>query len=146
MIQEMQSQGQWLFRWRSYLPLLFLILFIPAFANYHYPFGSPVVASIWGAICLVVGLLGLAIRCLVIGYVPKNTSGRNTKEQLAETLNTQGMYSLVRNPLYLGNFFMWMAPILFLHTWWLCVICTLAFILYYERIIMAEEDFLLPWR
>ncbi|MDR1290830.1 MAG: isoprenylcysteine carboxylmethyltransferase family protein [Planctomycetaceae bacterium] len=78
----------------------------------------------------------------MIGYVPKNTSGRNTYEQIAETLNTTGLYSLVRNPLYLGNFFMWSAPILFLHHWWLYAVYVLAFILYYERIIVTEETFL----
>jgi hypothetical protein len=41
---------------------------------------------IWEGICLCVGMLGLVIRCLVIGYVPKNTSGRNTHKQIAETL------------------------------------------------------------
>jgi len=142
MNQEMQSQGQWLFRWRSYLPLLFLVLCVPAFASYGYPFGSHTADLAWEFVCLSVGLFGLAIRCLVIGYAPKDTSGRNTKSQLAESLNTKGMYSLIRNPLYLGNFFMWAAPILLLHTWWLWGIYALAFVLYYERIIMTEEAFL----
>jgi len=52
------------------------------------------------------------------------------------------MYSLIRNPLYLGNFFVMAAPILFFHTWWLCLIFVFAFILYYERIIVTEEAFL----
>jgi len=139
---EMQRQGQWLFRWRSYLPFLFLVLFIPAFRVYRYPFGSHVVDLVWEIACLSIGLFGLAIRCLVIGYAPQNTSGRNTENQIAETLNTKGMYSLIRNPLYLGNFFIGAAPILFVHTWWLLVIYVLVFFLYYERIIMAEEAFL----
>ena len=142
MNQEMQLQGQWLFRWRSYLPLLFLILFIPAFGTHRYPFGSHSADLVWEIICLFIGLFGLTIRCLVTGYAPKGTSGRNTKGQLADTLNTAGMYSLVRNPLYLGNFLMWAAVFLFLHAWWLWVIYVLAFSLYYERIIMAEEAFL----
>jgi protein-S-isoprenylcysteine O-methyltransferase Ste14 len=142
MIQEMQAQGQWLFRWRSYLPLVFLILFIPAFGDYRYLFGNNTADLIWEAVCLFIGLFGVAIRCLVIGYVPQNTSGRNTKQQVADTLNTNGMYSLLRNPLYLGNFFIGAAPILFFHTWWLCVIYVLTFILYYERIIVMEEAFL----
>jgi protein-S-isoprenylcysteine O-methyltransferase Ste14 len=140
--EEMKTQGSWLFRWRSYLPMLFFVLFIPAFWNFQYLLGSHVIDLAWGMICLGVGLLGLAIRCLVIGYVPKNTSGRNTRKQIAETLNTTGMYSLVRNPLYLGNFFMWVAPILFLHHLLLFMIYILAFILYYERIIATEEAFL----
>ncbi|MDR1290829.1 MAG: hypothetical protein LBK06_06475 [Planctomycetaceae bacterium] len=45
---EMQSQGRWLFRWRSYLPMLFSILFIPAFWNFQYPLGSRTVMLIWG--------------------------------------------------------------------------------------------------
>ena len=142
MNQEMQSQGKWLFRWRSYLPLLFVVLLMPALGSYRYPFGSHTADLIWEAICLAIGLCGLAIRCLVIGYAPQNTSGRNTKNQIADTLNTKGMYSLVRNPLYLGNFLMWAAPILFVHTWWLWIIYVLAFALYYERIIMTEEAFL----
>ena len=142
MNQEMQAQCQWLFRWRSYLPLLFLVLFIPAFGSYRYPFESHIADLIWETVCLTIGLVGLVIRCLVIGYAPENTSGRNTKNQIADTLNTKGMYSLVRNPLYLGNFFMWAAPILFVHTWWLWIIYVLAFALYYERIIVTEEAFL----
>ncbi|MDR0520612.1 MAG: isoprenylcysteine carboxylmethyltransferase family protein [Planctomycetaceae bacterium] len=144
MNQEMQKQGRWLFRWRSYLPLLFFVLFIPAFLNYHHPLGSHTADLIWESVCLFIGLCGLAVRCLVIGYAPQRTSGRNTKEQIAETLNTKGMYSLVRNPLYLGNFLMWSAPVLFFHScgWWLILIYVLAFVLYYERIIITEETFL----
>ena len=142
MYQEMQFQGQWLFRWRSYLPLLFLVVCVPAFGVYSYPFGSHAADLVWEIICLCIGLSGLAIRCTVIGYAPQNTSGHNSRRQVADILNTKGMYSLVRNPLYLGNFLMWMAPILVLHTWWLWVIFVLAFFLYYERIIITEEAFL----
>ena len=139
--QEMQLQGRWLFRWRSYLPLVFLVLLIPAVVSYR-PLESYYVGLLWEIGCLFVGLFGMAIRCSVTGYAPANTSGRNSKEQIAETLNTKGMYSLIRNPLYLGNFFIGSAPILLLHAWWLYVIYVLAFALYYERIILTEEAFL----
>jgi protein-S-isoprenylcysteine O-methyltransferase Ste14 len=52
------------------------------------------------------------------------------------------MYSVVRNPLYLGNFFMGLSIALFLHLWWIPLIYTLSFAIYYERIIFAEEMFL----
>jgi hypothetical protein len=52
------------------------------------------------------------------------------------------MYSIVRHPLYLGNYFIWLGVTLFPHAWWLVVITTLAFFLYYERMMLAEEEFL----
>ena len=48
----------------------------------------------------------------------------------------------MRNPLYFGNFFMFLGVTLFVRLWWVSVICGLAFWLYYERIILAEEAFL----
>ena len=84
----------------------------------------------------------LAIRAYTIGHTPKGTSGRNTKKQVANALNTTGAYSLVRNPLYLGIFFMGLGVALFAHLWWLTLIYVLAFWLYYERVIFAEEAYL----
>ncbi|MDR1385903.1 MAG: isoprenylcysteine carboxylmethyltransferase family protein [Planctomycetaceae bacterium] len=140
--QEMRSQGEWLFRWRSYLPMIFFLLFIPAFQTFHYLTGNHFVDLIWECFCLSIGFWGLWIRCLVVGYSPANTSGRNIKKQIADSLNTTGMYSIVRNPLYLGNFLMWSAPVLFFHHGWLYLIYVLAFVIYYERIIAVEEAFL----
>lgn len=139
---QMAKTGAWLFRWRSYLPLVLIVIIIPAFQEFSYPFGSHAYDLLWEMFCLSVSLFGLFIRCYTIGYTPKGTSGRNTKSQVAETLNTTGIYSIVRNPLYLGNFFMMLGVTMFPRTWWLCVIYALAFWLYYERIIMAEEAFL----
>ncbi len=79
---------------------------------------------------------------LTVGRTPASTSGRNTRRQVAESLNTTGIYSTVRHPLYLGNFLMALGVVLFPMTWWLVVIYGLAFWLYYERIMLAEEAFL----
>ena len=53
-----------------------------------------------------------------------------------------GWYSVVRHPLYLGNYIMGLGVSLFPFVWWLPLIYTLSFALYYERIMAAEEDFL----
>jgi sterol desaturase/sphingolipid hydroxylase (fatty acid hydroxylase superfamily) len=52
------------------------------------------------------------------------------------------MYSIARNPLYLGNFLMVLGVVIFLRVWWIPLIYVLLFALYYERIIFAEEMFL----
>lgn len=140
--EHLVKTGSWLFRWRSYLPLLLITIIIPAFRDVHYLFNSHQYNLIWELLCFVISLCGLFIRCYTLGFTPKGTSGRNTKMQIADTLNTTGMYSIVRNPLYLGNFFMLLGISMFLQVWWVAVIYILIFWLYYERIIMAEESFL----
>lgn len=140
--EEFESTGNWLFRYRSYLPLTFLVILVLSFPYFSYPYQSSFLDEVWEAFCLAVGFFGLFIRCLTAGYVPRNTSGRNVSRQIADTLNTTGMYSIVRNPLYFGNFFTGLAVALFLRVWWVPLIYSLLFALYYERIIFAEEVFL----
>jgi len=103
----------------------------------------PVFSQNWAIWCIAISLFGLVIRAITVGFTPKGTSGRNTKEgQVAEVLNTKGIYSTVRHPLYLGNFFMWLGIIIYVGNWWFTATCTLLFWLYYERIMFAEEFFL----
>lgn len=135
--------GNYLFRWRSYLPLILVMLFLSALPYYSYPLGSHLLDIIWEIFCLAISLFGLLIRIITVGYTPKRTSGRNTKKgQVADYLNISGMYSIVRNPLYLGNFFVGLGVSLFLRIWWVSFIYALVFLIYYERIIIAEEAFL----
>lgn len=140
--EELEESGTWLFRWRSYLPLVMFGLILVALREYEYPGHSVNLDHAWEIICLLISALGLGIRVFAVGHAPQGTSGRNTKEQVAETLNTTGLYSVVRNPLYLGNFFMGLGVVVFAHLWWLTLIYILAFWLYYERIIFAEEAYL----
>jgi hypothetical protein len=86
--------------------------------------------------------LGFSIRAYAIGTTPKGTSGRNTKEQVAEQLNYSGIYSIVRHPLYLGNYCMWIGIVFYTFNIPFVVIVSLAYWLYYERIMFAEERFL----
>lgn len=142
--EDLEKQGNWLFRYRSYLPLLAIPIFLIALRNSEQlerMFGRSV-EMLWGVASIGVSFLGLIIRCIVAGYAPRGTSGRNTKSQVAEVLNTTGIYSIVRNPLYLGNFVIVLGATLFIQVWWLALIVWVGFWIYYERIILAEENFL----
>jgi protein-S-isoprenylcysteine O-methyltransferase Ste14 len=140
--EEFERSGSWLFQWRSYLPLALVGVLLLAMGEYKYPGNSEMLDNVWEGVCLLVSFFGLGIRIVTVGHTPQATSGRNTKRQVAKTLNTTGIYSVVRHPLYLGNFFMFLGVVLFAHLWWLTLIYILAFWLYYERIMFAEEAYL----
>jgi hypothetical protein len=52
------------------------------------------------------------------------------------------MYSIVRHPLYFGNFLIVLGLTLFTQVWWFVLAVGLLFLVYYERIVFAEEEFL----
>lgn len=137
-----ERSGNFLFRWRGYLPLFFLALTFAVLyfndTNYEGLFSS----DNWSYICLLVGMIGIVIRFITVSYVTHLTSGRGTDKPYAERLNTTGMYSMSRNPVYLGNFFTFLAPVLYARNLWLIALYLPIFALYHERIIFAEESFL----
>jgi protein-S-isoprenylcysteine O-methyltransferase Ste14 len=135
----LEHRGRWLFKYRGHLPLLLVPVFAAALANAPAVPGSRIA---WEVFCLAFAFTGLGVRAATVGFVPARTSGRNTASQVADALNTSGMYSLVRHPLYLGNAIVLLGVTLLFSCWWLVLIVLLAFGLYYERIMLAEEEFL----
>lgn len=146
LLEEFEQQGNWLFRRRGQFPLLFLLVGLGIYLVDRYlglPFFLGSEASVpyfWG--CVAISLLGLFIRIYTVGHTPVRTSGRNREEQIADSLNTSGIYATVRHPLYLGNFLIWLGPaLLTAHFWFVASFC-LFYWLYYERIMFTEEQFL----
>ena len=142
------KQGNWLFRYRGTLPLIIILVglivySIEIYVERHYFIFTKNYFDQYLYFCLAVSLIGVFIRIYTVGHTPKNTSGRNVKNQVADTLNTTGIYSVVRHPLYLGNFFSWLGPVLFTGNIWFAVSVCFLFWIYYERIMYAEESFLL---
>jgi protein-S-isoprenylcysteine O-methyltransferase Ste14 len=140
--EQFERAGDRFFRWRSYLPLLMAGLFMAALLDKPSSWENSPGARWWALSCLGVSLVGLGIRFFTVGFAPRGTSGRNTREQVADSLNVTGMYSILRNPIYLGNAVIWMGLSLFIKSWWLTIIIVLFFTVFYERIIFAEEHFL----
>jgi protein-S-isoprenylcysteine O-methyltransferase Ste14 len=142
LLRELTCTGNWLFRWRSYLPIVVVAGAIMAMVPFPVAHHDGLFSDSLELISLGFSFLGMMIRAITIAHTPAGTSGRNTATQVAENLNTTGIYSIVRHPLYLGNFLIGLGLAFFTLTWWFAVIYVLTFWLYYERIMLAEEAFL----
>jgi protein-S-isoprenylcysteine O-methyltransferase Ste14 len=140
--RELTNTGNWLFRWRSFLPVTVVVCAVIAMLPVPQPRHDGLIADSIEIVSLGISFLGMLIRAMTVGHTPAGTSGRNTAGQVAESLNTTGIYSTVRHPLYLANFLIGLGLSCFTLTWWFPLMYTLTFWLYYERIMMAEESFL----
>jgi protein-S-isoprenylcysteine O-methyltransferase Ste14 len=145
--EEFESQGNWLFKYRGVLPLviLFFGLGVYVYAQIHPEYWTLHDRNqifYYEMVCLAVSLFGEVVRIFTVGFTPAGTSGRNTKQQVAESINTSGIYSTIRHPLYVGNFFSWLGFAMLTANVWFIVAFTLLYWLYYERIMFAEEQFL----
>lgn len=144
LVHSLEKNGNLLFRYRGQIPVLLFLASIPAiyFTNYDWIEFDEDSKFLWLIIAAAISLLGQVIRAIAIGTANKHTSGRNTKEQVADALNTKGIYSTVRHPLYLGNYLMWIGIVVYVLNPWYVIVVSLLFWLYYERIMFAEERFL----
>ncbi len=140
--EELEQHGAWLFRHRSFVPPALLAGIVAAAAERPGRDAVPGLESAWVLAGMGVAVGGLLVRAAVIGSAPAGTSGKNRSGQVAASLTTTGLYSVVRHPLYLGNLLLWLGPAIAAATWWGVGIVALGFALYYERIMFAEEAFL----
>jgi protein-S-isoprenylcysteine O-methyltransferase Ste14 len=142
LIHSFEEEGNWLFKRRGFMPLVLFALAVPAvyFTNYYSMSESFI--RLVNYLAAFLSVAGFAIRAYTIGTTPRGTSGRNTDKQVAEQLNTSGIYSVVRHPLYLGNYLMWIGIVLFTKSFSFTIIVSLLYWIYYERIMFAEERFL----
>ncbi len=142
LIHSFEKNGNVLFRYRGQIPVILFLLAIPVIYFTDYSQLNEINQLVLTYTSIILSFIGFWIRAISIGTTPKGTSGRNTKSQVAETLNKTGIYSMVRHPLYLGNYLMWIGIVVFTFNLYFVVIVSLAFWLYYERIMFAEERFL----
>jgi protein-S-isoprenylcysteine O-methyltransferase Ste14 len=142
LVAENIRQGRWLFRYRSYAPLIPLSYILILTALGPIPPGGADALAWWRGVGLVLGFLGLASRAWTLGVAPAGTSSRGTVEPRAASLTTDGPYSVARHPLYLGNLLLWMGVAVLSGHPIGVVVTPLIFWIYHEKIMMAEERFL----
>ena len=104
-------------------------------------FNSNFSENLLGYIGVIIALVGQFIRIITLGFTGKKTSGRGRVIK-AFSLNTDGLYSVTRNPLYLGNLLI-TTGLAIIYDSFFCYIIVIGFwVFQYWFIILAEEDFL----
>ena len=122
--------GALLFRNRGWLPVLFIG--VPLLAPGH----MSATAWIVGAIVVVAGewvrLAGVA----AAGTVTRRRS------RTVQRLVTYGIFAWVRNPLYVGNFLIWMGFTIISGVYWFLPLAIVIFAIEYSLIVRYEEGVL----
>ncbi len=135
--------GEVFFKYRSYIPLILVILIFLNRSHFFTFKAGCFTDGAFEAVCFAVSLFGFGIRAYTIGHCRSGTSGRNTKGQYADSLNRDGIYSIARNPLYIGNFFIVLGIAMLSGSYQLVLVTILLTICFYVPIILTEEHFLL---
>jgi protein-S-isoprenylcysteine O-methyltransferase Ste14 len=122
--------GAVVFRNRSWLPVPFLLvaLFVPA----------PIGAWNW-VVGLTLVAIGEGIR--LAGVAAAGTATRRRSRDV-QRLVTYGVFAWTRNPLYVGNFFIWMGFVVVSGVLWFLPVAMLIFAVEYSLIVAYEEGVL----
>ena len=122
--------GAVLFRNRGWLPVLFLI--VPLLAPGRLSANRWIIGAVIIAIGEAIRLAGVA----AAGTVTRRRS-RNVQR-----LVTYGIFSWVRNPLYVGNFLVWMGFAVISGVLWFIPVAAVIFAIEYTLIVRYEEGVL----
>jgi protein-S-isoprenylcysteine O-methyltransferase Ste14 len=126
--------GGWLFRQRSWLPLPIAaaLLLIPG--------GSPSIIStrlLWAGVLVV--LTGEMLRLWAVHHI--GVISRTRSDRLGPLVAT-GPFSLVRNPLYVGNILLWVGFAVSARLLWITPFVLLVLAFEYHAIVKWEERLL----
>jgi protein-S-isoprenylcysteine O-methyltransferase Ste14 len=123
--------GKFLYKYRSLTPIpLIIILYILA---------KPLLFSL--LIGFIISIMGELLRLWSVAYTGLTTRSKNVQTGV---LVTNGPYGIVRNPIYVGNFFLSLGVVVASHAFfpWFILIYIAVFALQYIFIIRYEEEFL----
>jgi protein-S-isoprenylcysteine O-methyltransferase Ste14 len=126
--------------WRTRSGRTLAVLVVPVATlgaiGYASPFVSLHFHEVCEVFCLLLSFVGVAIRMLAAGRLPNSSDGR---DGYAKPLITDGIFSVVRYPRYLGDYFIGLGVVLIPFVWWLPVLYTFAFGVYYGRIVAIDD-------
>jgi protein-S-isoprenylcysteine O-methyltransferase Ste14 len=129
--QSLTAQiGAVLFRHRGWLPLLFLgipLVFPGSTSPFRWEVGLALI------------IIGEAVRLAGVAAAGSVTRRRSRNVQ---RLVTYGIFAWVRNPLYVGNFLIWMGFVTISGVLWFLPAAVLLFAVEYELIVRYEEGVL----
>jgi protein-S-isoprenylcysteine O-methyltransferase Ste14 len=111
--------GSLLFRARSFLPLPLIYLVVSESWDSHISvgLGGAVVDEALNWVGLALCVVGASIRFATVGLIPAGSSSQS-RTLSAPSLTTTGPYSVVRHPLYVGNFFITLGLLCIAHEPW----------------------------
>ena len=118
-----QHPGLRSFLVKARLPLFIVVLLLVA----------PFVRREWLLAGFVVSMFGLFIQTWCFASLDKNT-----------TLTIRGPYTMVRNPMYLGRFFIPLGFLMLLGQWWLLLAYAVVYWMYMNARVEREEAHLKP--
>ncbi|MCK4888781.1 MAG: lipid A phosphate methyltransferase, partial [Candidatus Aminicenantes bacterium] len=129
--------GDFLFKYRSFTPVpLIIIVFV---------FFKPQISPVNNVLLLAAGFFimisGELIRVISVGFSFTGTSGRENFLR-ADSLNVSGIYSVVRNPLYIGNLLIYSGLLIVYSNLFALIFFDILLIVQYYFIILSEEEFL----
>jgi protein-S-isoprenylcysteine O-methyltransferase Ste14 len=122
--------GAWLFRYRSFLPVPVVIIGL-------------LVPGDQGLFTWIVGglLIALGEAFRLAGVAAAGTVTRRRSRNVRELVNW-GVFALSRNPLYVGNFFIWIGFAEMSGVQWFPVVAAALFVAEYHFIVAYEEGVL----
>ena len=129
--------GNLFFRFRNFLfPAFFIFLFL--FTRPAFFLGSPALDRVVRAAGIIIVLAGQAFRFLVIGFDYIKRGGKDGRVY-ADNLVIGGFYAHVRNPMYIGRFFVGLGVMLMTHNVRIISAFVLLFVIYVTRRVGGEE-------
>lgn len=124
---------------RHWLPLLLYPAALLALLIAR-PFNIIPDSFVFTLLCAVISLLGVAVRVLTVGYLPRKSEEEVESGVHSTTLITQGMYSTVRHPIALGNLLAWYGIILYVGVTWFIIGAAMLYTLFTYLVLMSEEE------